>query len=197
LAINFPGPYEVRVNYLTNEPASVATHELRLSCRMNTIADPGDPFDQWTPYVKNGTFAATLNTRVDSLITWIKPFFHSAVTFVNAELWEYVEGSFDAAYRSAYALGVVGTGVAATVVGSQSILTLRTFNGGIMKIDLRGTNISPAAKTAIPGSGIIYDLAQYMIAATNPWWARDNSYAAVPLFWLPGQNEHAFKVLYR
>jgi hypothetical protein len=164
---------------------------------MHDVANPGDPFSSWVPYVKNGTFASALSARVDTLITKIKPFFFNTTTFVNAELWEYAPETFDAAYRSVYPINVAGTHASGSVIGSQSILTLRTFGGGIMKVDLRGTSSVVGPRIAIPASGIIFDLAVYMADALCPWWARDNTYAAVALYWLPGLNEHAFKVLNR
>jgi len=199
MALNFPGPFEVRIFYQTNEtPAAIAAHVLRLSCNMSIEGDPGDPFSEWIPYQKNGSAVSSLDTHVDALMAVVRPFYVAAVDFVGAELWEYAPGTFDAVYRASYTLGLAGTGAGTTQVAGQLVTTFRTVNGGIFKIDLRGTNIAAGATQSFPiGAGVATNLANYLVGGTTIWWARDNSYPLVPLKYMPGQNEKAWRVAFR
>lgn len=199
MPINYPGPFEVRINYTTNEtPAAIAVHQLRLSCRMSITGDPGDPFSAWIPYEKSGSAVTNLATHVDTLVTKLRPFFATATDLTNAELWEYGEGSFDAVYRSVYPLGLNGASGSATQNASQAIMTLRTVAGGIMKVDLRGTIYAPTITATYPfAPGPATDLANYLISGNSIWWGRDNSYALVPLRWMAGQNEKAWRTAFR
>jgi len=197
MAINYPGPFELRINYVTNEVAAVNKHQLRVSFQCTTTGSPGDPLTNWFPITKAGLSVVNLANQVNFLIAAIDDQFAAQTTFVDAELWEYTPGTFDAIYRSVMALAVPGTSVSATQALSQSIWSFRSALGGIMKIDLRGTVHAPGLRSTLPGTGAIAVLSNYIIAGTSPWWARDNSYAIAGLFFLPGQNEHAFQVVNR
>lgn len=198
MPLNFPGPYEVRINYITNEPAPIAEHQLRLSCQMSLTGNPGDPFSAWTPFQKNGSAVTSLQGHVDALMPLVRALYLPTTTFTDAELWQYNPSSFDAVFRASYELGLVGTGAGTTQVAGQLVTSFRTQNGGIMKVDLRGTAIVPAATDVYPfANAAIQALAVYMAGATSPWWARDNSYAIIPLKAMPGTNEHSWKVAFR
>lgn|SRR5215207_623442 len=197
MAINYPGPFEVRVNYLTNEVTAIANHQLRLSFDCGLTGSPGDPFSSWKPIDKAGSSVISLATKVTDLVTTIKASFVAAVTFVDAELWEYDPGTFDAIYRSTLPLAVVGTGAGSTVPYGQAIWTWRNALGGIMKMDLRGTIHPAAARVALPSTAQVAAVNTYMLASTTPWWGRDNSFPIAGLYFLAGLNERAFKVVNR
>lgn len=197
MAINYPGPFEVRIKYLTNEPAPVPNHVLRLSCNCTLTGNPGDPFTSWFPVTKLGSNAINLSTKVDDLILEMKKHLNTASTILVAELWEYTPGTFDAVFRSTKNIAVAGTSGTVTRDGSQAIWTYRTQNGGIFKFDLRGQINAVGAKIALPGTGDVASMNTYLLAGTTPWLARDGSYPVAGLFFHPGQNERAFKKLYR
>lgn len=199
MALNYPGPFEVRLFYQTNEtPAAIAAHVLRLSLNMSIEGAPGDPFSDWIPFQKNGSAVSSLDTHVDALVALLQPFFNTATDIVQAELWEYAPLSFDAVYRSSYDITLAGTSGGATQVASQGVVTLRTVNGGIMKVDLRGIISTPGPTQTFPtGTTIVQNLVNYLVGGTNIWWGRDNSYPLVPLRWMPGQNEHAWRIANR
>jgi hypothetical protein len=198
LAINYPGPFEIRVNYVTDEDVKIRNHQLRLSFQCGLTGNPGDPFTAWKPIDKLGSSVTDLKVHVDALVVAMKPSFFSACSIVNAELWEYAPNSFDAVYRSVYAIAVVGTSGSGTVPGNQAVTSYRTRNGGIFKTDLRGTVNVIGAKQAFPlGSSPQKTMSDYILLNTTPFWGRDNSYPLAGLAFFPGSNEHAFKVLYR
>lgn len=197
MPINYPGPFEIRLKYVTNEPDPIKNHELRLSCVMGVEADPGDPFTDWFPINRDGQQAVSLSTKIDNLLTWVRPHFSAAVTFVNVELWEYAEGTFDSVFRSVRDLGLAGLAGGATVHYSQSILSMRTVGGGIMKVDMRGTIYSRTPRVAPGAPAPSADLLTYMLANNAPWRGRDGTFPAAGLFWLPGENERAFKKVNR
>lgn len=198
MPINYPGPFEIRINYLTDEALANAAHQLRLSCVMSVTGNPGDPFSSWIPIQKNGSAVSNLATHVDNLMTVLRPLYKTAVSFTDAELWEYNPGTFDAVYRSSYALALAGTSASSTITASQSILTFRTALGGIMKVDMRGTVFSPSITDAAPfTAGSYATLAAIFTAATDVWVGRDGGYPLAALAFLPGQNEHAWKVANR
>lgn len=197
MAINYPGPYEVRIFYHTNEAAAIADHVLRLSCNMNVVASPGDPFSSWSATKRDGT-GVVLSTAVDALIVLVKPFFHSSTDFIYAELWEYTPSSFDAIFRSSYTIGVSGTSASVTVSAAQTVVSFRTATGGIFKVDMRGTISNPAIGISFPTAITIVDnLAAHLVGASSPWIGRDNGYPLSPIRYLPGQNERAWRIVNR
>lgn len=198
MAINYPGPFEVRLFYTTNEPAGVNEHVLRLSFQMAVEADPGDPFSDWIPVDKAGASVIALNTKVDDLITLIKPHFNTNVDFSLAELWEYAPGTFDAVYRSSYDVNVAGTSPSATVNHAQTVLSFRTALGGVMKVDMRGTVLAKGPQQSFPTNiAAINTTATGFLAGTSIWWGRDNSYPVASIRYLPGENEYSFKQINR
>jgi len=197
MATNYPGPFEVRINYTTAEPVAINKHQLRLSFQCAATGSPGDPFANWAPIARNGTSAVSLANHVNSLIAAIDDQYVAATSFVDAELWEYTPGTFDAIYRSAMAINSPGTGVGSVQSMAQTIWTFRTSLGGVMKVDLRGSNHAPGLRSTLPGTGNVAVLSNYIVNAAQPWWGRDNSYPIAPLYFLPGQNEHAFQTLNR
>lgn len=194
MPVNFPGPFEVRLFYTTGEPTVIRDHVLRLSCRMNIMGNPGDPFGAWIPVQKDGSAVVNLQTHVDSLVTALKPVFSTATDFSFAELWEYVPDSFDAVYRSVYDVNQSGTSTTASGEASQTIISFRTTLGGVAKLDLRGTVLSPGAMQSFPTSvPAVNTLATYMLDNSRIWIGRDGGYLLAAIKYLPGQNERAWR----
>jgi len=198
MALNFPGPFEVRLFYTTNEPAIIAAHQLRLSCNMSIEGLPGEPFSDWIPIQKNGSAVTTLAGHVDALVTAIRAAFHTSADFERAELWEYAPGTFDAVFRSAYDVNVAGSSATVTANFAQTIWTFRTTGGGIAKLDLRGTIYPASARASFPTSNATADaIHAYMLAPERIWIGRDGGYVLAGVSFLPGSNEHAFKKVNR
>jgi len=195
---NYPGPYELRVFYTTNEPTIIADHVFRLSFRVATDPEPGSPFTTIQVLNKLGSPGATLDTVLTDLLTVVRPFYVSQVDFVRAEVWRYPPQSFDAAFISAFPIGQGGTGTGTTTIAGQLIFTFRTSNGGVLKVDMRGTTVSPREKLSFPTAFAAFNnLANYILFPSTPFIGRDNGVPIATLFALAGQNERAWKRVYR
>jgi len=197
MTANFPGPFELRINYISNEPSTINEHQLRLSFECGLTGDPGDPFDAWHPITKGGSSALGLDSHVTALMAAIEDNWSNTTDFLDAELWEYDVGTYDAIFRSTEAIGTSGGSGSGTQSMSQSIWTFRAALGGIMKVDFRATIHAPGTKVSLPSTGIVQSTADYFLDDDSPWWARDNSHPIAALKFLPGQNERAFRKLNR
>lgn len=197
MAINYPGPFELRLNYVTGEPVQINRHQLRLSFQVPGGVLPGAAFNTIFPQQKDGGTLVNLANHLNSLMAVVDDQFAAPTDFVDAEVWEYAPGTFDSVFRTAQAVALPGTSGSGVVSMSQSIWTFRSAGGGIAKVDLRGTVHVAGARISIPTTGVVQALVTYMIGNSSIWWARDNSYLLAGLSFLPGQNEDAFKELNR
>jgi len=67
-----------------------------------------------------------------------------------------------------------------------------------MKVDLRGTTVAPATKLSFPtGFAAFNNLANYVLLPATPFIGRDNGTPIATLYALPGQNERAWKRVFR
>ena len=198
MAINYPGPLEARIFYLTNEPSQIAEHVIRFSFQAAIEGDPGDPLNNWKPLTKAGSSALGLFTHVTNLLAVLRPFFNTVTDFSHVELWEYTPGTFDAVFRSSEAIALGGTSGTATSVASQTMMTFRTQGGGIFRLDMRGTTSAPGVRIIPPfAAGTALNLSNYMLDGDSPWIGRDGTYPLATVKFLPGQNEHAWKAVNR
>lgn len=200
MAINYPGPYELRINYETDgTPGGVYEHQLRLSCILASDPTPGDLFAD-IDIVPRVAASTNLASVTDELIILLKPFFSAAdATFVNAELWKYAALSFDASYISSYAIAVAGTAGTSTTPGQQTIFSFRTFGGGKFFVHLLETVGVPAVSENYADMDAAEKaLADWFTDDADSWFvARDNTYPLLVLKLHPGQNEALFKKRFR
>jgi hypothetical protein len=161
---------------------------------MDGIGDPGDPFDLWTPLGRLTPFTLTLDTWVDDYAALLLPIFDTSMTLTDVELWEYEPGTFNAAFRSSYALGLVGTAAGSGVVDGQTIISIRSTVGGIAKFDYRRTTVGAGVFQTFPtNTATINAIATFLTGNNTPVVARDGGYVFAPLKLLPGTNETYFK----
>jgi len=194
MAINYPGPYQVRIFYTI----STRTHVVRLNVNLAADPLPGDAFSTINAVQRNGT-NIPLNTAVSAFVVhWAKFFNNASVLITHAELWKYDAASFDAQFVSVFDINAPGTIAAATVQASQVILTFRTQEGGIMRIDALDTWWPQSASLSYSGIGTAAQLfVDAIVSPTNVWLARDTSYPFSFLRLHPGQNERLFRKIYR
>lgn len=198
MALNFPGPYEVRLVYSTT-PAGfpILIHEQRLNCQIDSAPVPGETFDNITVLTRSGANIA-LDVAVDDWLVLIKPMFGTTTEFVLAELWKYAPDSFDATFISSYEILELGTGVGATQVAGQVIQTFRTINGGIMRLSFMESSIASGVSQTPPFTPAVFNtIADFVTSASNWIYARDNSYPIARFKVNPGQNEALFKRRFR
>lgn len=194
MAINYPGPYQVRLFYQTIAGGDLTEqHVLQLNVDVDTAADPGDPFDEWVLKSRLGA-APQLDTWVDDLVAVLVPHFKTTSSISRAELWKYTAGSFNAAFQSSYTIGEAGTSTDGVLYDREDIYTFRSTNGGLAKLYLERPigNIQVTAQFPT-GTAIINNLANFITANASPVIARDNGYLFQALNFLAGYNEASFK----
>lgn len=197
MATNYPGPYELRINYATIFAAVGYEHQLRLSFNADSEGDPGDDFEDWTVLKRNSTAESLEQVTLD-LLDLLYPIWHTTTDFVSAELWKYTPGTFNAAFQSSLPIGESGTSENPVVADSQAIITFRSTLGGYAKLDMRHVSTDPGPFQLYPFSGGGYNnLATFVAAETSGFIARDNGFLFVPYKFLPGTNEKMFKNRWR
>ena len=140
MAINFPGPYQLRVFYtVTPDGEAAMEHVLQINISCVEPVTPGSLFSAIEVERRVGV-DVDLDAMVDGFVTLLKPQWEAAdCTLDHAELWVFDEGTFDASYISSYTIGEAATGVGTTRESSQLIFSWRTFEGGAMKFYLQET----------------------------------------------------------
>jgi hypothetical protein len=195
MALNFPGPYGLRLFYTVDSLAHKAEYNIDLV----SSPDVGTPFDEIFA-VSRGAGDYRLDNLVDDWIGVIDNLFSAAdSTFDYVELWRYVPDSFETVYISTYSIGVAGASPSAHTGASQRVFTFRTTEGGIMRVMLLETPFG-----SIPGitpygdlTGSNQALMDFVVSGANCFLGRDTSYPIVPLRLLTGQNEKTFRQRYR
>lgn len=191
---NFSGPYQIRIFY------TVAGRDHRQSINCDVQGSPvvGSDFSTITLETKDSVGVAA-DTAIDAWIDVIDGRFNlTDAVFNRAELWKYVPLSEDASYVATYAIGAAGNTAGATVPAGEIIMTFRTQEGGIMKVSFQDTSMPAGSSQAYPPTdGGDEDIMDYVVADDTWMLAKDTSYPIVPLALHPGQNERAFKKIYR
>lgn len=190
MALNFPGPYEVRLFYTMN----VLIHEQRLNVRMEGTPVPGDGFDGMNSLRRDDT-PELLSDKVDDWVALLRPLAIPTGNTINyAELWKYTPLSFEASYISTYDINLAFTGGGNEQKAGQAIYVFRTTEGGIMKINLMEGNRALGNPLTYAGcSADEQALIDAVVGGTVPWLARDTSYPIAFKNLYPGQNEAVFK----
>lgn len=194
MAINYPGPFEVRLFYTVN----TLQHEQRLNLALSSPPSPGDLFSAITA-VYGDTTTDTLDNAVDDWVGIMRPLINSAGgTFDFAELWEYEPESFEANFVSSYSIGLAATGGGSVVTAGQMIFVFRTREGGIMKINVLEGNRATGVPLTFGGLSPNEQLLVTAITSgATPWMGRDTSYPFSFSRAFPGQNEAIFKKRFR
>lgn len=196
MALNFPGPYQLRFFYTTTVSSVVLEHTQALNINLSPAPSPGDAFDTIQPVFPISPTATDLADLVDQYVTdWKAAYSSGGSTMVRCELWEYEPSSFDASFVSAYTINVAGTSGSGTQSASQSIVTMRTNQGGIFKFVLMESVIVPG----VTDPGTISNAALEAIIAKiesgeYPFIGRDGGWPFARIQHYPGQSEKIFKL---
>lgn len=190
MALNYPGPYVLKIFYVVN----VFQHVMNLNLQLTGTPSPGTDFNAITTAAHNGA-NPDLQTLVDNLIVLLRPFFDVNQTqFTHAELWKIAPNSFDGTFVSSYQIGVAGGNPIAAVGASEMIYVFRSAEGGILKVYME--EVSNAGGPTIPYATMTVNqkaLADFFTSQSNPWLARDTSRPVSTIALYPGQNERIFK----
>lgn len=194
MALNYPGPYQLRLFYAVK----ARNHVLQLNFQTSLSVAANDPFTTIFPDNRNGSNATSLMAHLTTLHLAIDDFYNTTdADFYRAEVWQFTPGTFDAQFVTSQALALTGANAAATQDASQVIWTFRTQEGGIMKVSLMDTNQAQGASQFGPFTGAFLALQNALMGDTLPWLGRDTSYPISIVGYHPGQNEALFKKIYR
>lgn len=199
MAINYPGPYEVRIFYNVYNGITTVQHVQRLNVRVDGTPTPGAAMDT-IDFLRRDNIPFDAAAEITAWVTLIKTRWtvHANNVITHAELWKYEANSFDASFISTMDLSVAATGSGTTLIAGQEIYTFRTSEGGVMKLSFmetvqaQGAPQSYAALSA--GQKAIVDAVRN---GTSPWLARDTSYPFAFMRMFPGSNEALFKKVFR
>lgn len=196
MALNFPGPYEVRLFYTVTGNTAVLQHEARYNVRVDGTPAPGTPFSD-IDVLRRDDSPFALDGEIDDWVALIDGLFTStgtATTIDFAELWKYEAESFDAEFVSTYPIAVNGASGTSAVQAGQVIITFRTTLGGIMKLNFMETVVASGVRDTLPFADATLDaIADATVAGTVPWMGRDGGYPFACIAMYPGQNEAIFK----
>ncbi len=202
MALNYPGPYEVRIKYTDPGIAGAVTqHSQRLNVGLVEPATQGDAFGNYDINDKDGPTTVDLATVVEDYLTIFNALFDTTMTIDNIELWKYPTAqSFDAIFWSSYVpTANAGTSAGTGQSASQNIFTFRTEEGGNMKVEVheslqvKGPPEGYAALAAGNAAIVDYVLDGDTVTYSAPWLARDTSYPFSFNRMFPGENEKAWK----
>lgn len=193
MVLNFPGPYEVEITYVTNG----RPHKLRISCSTVGTPTPGDAPSSITLGTRNSVGAA-LDTSVLAFVNVLKTQLATADSFTGYDFWKYAPTSFERTFITSGTLAVSGTAVVSSVVAQQNTYTFRTQEGGIFRLILlesvHGGDNRVVYASLTANQKLIVD----NILAAGSWQlARDTSYPIVFLRQSNGQNEAVWRKIYR
>jgi hypothetical protein len=190
MVLNFPGPYQVRLNYTVDG----RKHQQRLNVDETSGAVSGLPFASYD-LATFGAADVDLQVAVDNWISLIDNIFNTAATaFIDAELWKFTPGGNDAVFWASYTIGETGAGGGAAITDGQARMSFISQEGGTMFLDFMESTEGPAPTDSFPFPDASVDaIADFVIGATNWILAKDTSYPVAARFWNPGINEALFK----
>jgi hypothetical protein len=200
MAINYPGPYELRFFYSTDvTPGGSRDHVMRLNLNLQSDPTPGAAFS-----TINAINAASSTNALDDVAgemeALLAPLYSAAdSTFDRWELWKYETDTFNAQYISALDAVTSPSGGSDANPAGQVIFTFRTSEGGVMKVVLMEPINTPGQSLGYASlASVNTDFIDYFLDSANGWFiGRDTSYPIVFLKFHPGQNEAIFKARYR
>lgn len=195
MAINFPGPYELRFFYEVDGLA----HQHRHSLDVPVDPAPGTPFLNIESISRLGN-PVQLDTWVDSVWTELAPIYNTtSSSFGIVELWKYTAGTFDAQFISAYNSAVTPSSPTQHIPAQQATFTFRTIEGGIFKVQLMESVLAGNGVNTYPIGGANYDdiFELFTNGGLSPALGRDTSYPFAALRVSLGPNEAVWRKRYR
>lgn len=198
MALNYPGPFQLRFFYSVTVGTVALTHKHQVNLDLVTDPGPGEEFDQYEA-ATNGAFPVQLDTGVDAYVTLLRAFWSGGCTIQYAELWKYTPDTFDASFHSVYDISLAGTSVVSNLAAAELIGVFRTSEGGVMKLTFEDVfepqgNVIKAPYT---GKGYLLDMANWVTSSDGFLLGRDTSKIFADVGFYPGQNEKIFKKRFR
>jgi hypothetical protein len=195
--VNYPGPYEIRMNYSAPAGGFPLISQIRVNVDVDTPPDPGSPFADYDLISRAGLFY-NAQTFTDAWATVLAGVMRTDANFSTAELWKYSPGSFNADFQSGYNVGQAGLNAGTAQTTISAIITMRTQNGGHLRCQLNHMVSGASTTDPYPFAITEYnDIADFYSALSSPILGRDGGYVFAPMNLLVGQNEFIFKKYFR
>jgi hypothetical protein len=200
MAVNFPGPYQLRLRYNVNSsPGGQLDHVMSLN------VDPqGDPpvgtLMSSIPLVSRNTSTMYADEVIDTWIAYTGTWFNrNATSFYAAELWRYEPGTFNATWITEYLPQADWINTVGVREASQLIFSFRTAEGGIMYIHALDTMIDQGVPSSYNDlSQDQKDVVDWLLDPDTCFFlGRDTSYPVSFRKSQVGINEAVFKARYR
>lgn len=178
MTVNSLYPAFAKIKYSSNGHTHYMTVPLTAEL---TEEPPGLSSDQYMFTQQNGT-TIDFQTAITAFVNLIKVYYPAASNFILAELWQMSDVDADPIFYTAAILGIVGTSASAVVPYSQTVMSLRTSVGGILKIylmeNIQTNNSVDDYPFAFVGS---QNLGGYLIGGTSIIRGRDGGKIVSPL----------------
>lgn len=205
MAINYPGPFEIRISYSDANISPVIEHVSRFNIALVGVPAQGDVFSNYDIKDIDGDTTVALDTFVEAFLAKFNKLFSNNMDVGDVELWKYPTAqSFDSVFWSSYTpTANAGTGVGSGVPAGQAYYSFRTQEGGNMKVSLMegiraaGSSITYGNMTADEKALVDFVLSGNTTTFSAVFLGRDTSYPFSFNRLFPGQNEALFKKRYR
>lgn len=200
MAINYPGPYGLRMFYTTLGLSIPIQHVAEYN--IDLVEDPapiGNPFSGYTAITRDAS-NMPLDDLCDAWAALVRPHLNQAAgnTIDYFELWKYTPLSFDAVFMSSYNIGLNGTSASAITVAGQDIWVYRTGLGGIMKLNFMESVAANGAKDTLPlAAAHMTAIHDHILGPDNAFIGRDGGMPFALIARYPGVSEALSKRRYR
>lgn len=198
MARNLPGPYGLEIEYVVK----LRAHSLLVNCVTVGAPAPGTPAASVSLATKAGG-SILVNQAANDLWGIVR----LSLQTVNAAatgwtLWKYIPGGDDKTFICAGSLTIAtGANAGGTIDASYQMISMRTGNGGIMKITILDTIHGQQNQAAITPNAAALTvperLSAYLLSGSNWILGRDDSYPVAALRASYGQNETVWKKINR
>lgn len=191
------GQYQLELQ-LSGFTAPTRSHVVRLWCMPTGTPAVGTPPASVT-IQKLGGATSNLQVVADAFWSYVRLSYPAAISAAGFTLWKYVtETSKD--FITAGTLTTPAGATGSVQNAAQCTLTFRHALGGIGKIVLIESNQGGDTQVALVANSLgsaVQRLAAYLMSADSPMIALDNSFPVTPLRESRGQNEAAWRQIYR
>jgi len=193
MAINYPGPYQLRWKY----DFSGFLHNGAVNLNCQTPPNLNDPFTAITLVNKNGT-NQSLDSMMNAFGALYADLLHTGQTMQNFELWKYTPGTFDAQFVSSDSTTIAGTSTTVPQNAFYTTYSFRSGEGGVGFISIFehavNTHTRRSYSTIGPKEQFLVD---YVVGVSSPILARDTSYFYSFIRASGGTNEKLWRKRYR
>lgn len=194
MALNYPGPYQLRLYYTVEGDVHVAKYNVDCSGSPSI----GDSFSD-IDLIQNDLSTIAADTYVAVWVLKMVDRFSDTNTSIDyAELWKFEPFSFDGTYLSTLSIGDTGAIGNPAILARQETYTFRTAEGGIMRVAMlegAGVFINRQAYGTLAGS--TKDLMDFVVGSSGAFLGADTSRVVAPVAVSGSYNRALFRKRYR